>query len=82
MTEDENDPLSHIGFEPVGRPERHRRRDVEDHPDSQGLLGHVHPYMWFAPSRGRAGVDQAHIVAWLVGSYLDQLRADPEKIEW
>jgi hypothetical protein len=68
-----------VGLAPLGRPERHRRRRVEQEPAGQGSLGHVEPDVGLTGPRRDVPVDPAYVVARLVRAHLSQLGAEPER---
>ena len=69
--------FGHVGLAPVGRAEGHRGRGVEHQPGDQRPLGQVDSNVRLAGPGGGVPVDQADIVARLIGSHLGQLGARP-----
>ena len=75
VADGERDALGDVGLAPIGGPEGHRGRDVEDEPRRQRALADVHAHVRLAQARGRVPVDVAHVVAGEVGPDHRQLGA-------
>ena len=75
----EHDALGDVGLAAQRRAEAHRRRAVEHEPRRQRPLRDVQAHVRLVHARGRVPVDQAHVVARLVGPHLRELHRDAER---
>src|SRR5690349_18181072 len=78
VADGDRDTFRDIPLAPVGGPERHRRRRVEDEPRLDGTFGDVEPDVRLACARGHVPVDAAYVVAELVRPHLSELGAVAE----
>ena len=79
VADGDRDALGDVPLAPVGGPEPHRRRDVEEHPGRQRALGDVDPHLHLAGTRRGVPVDTPDVVARLPLADLRELRADADR---
>ena len=79
VTDGEHDALGDVRLAAQRRAEAHRGRGIEDEPGGERALGDVQPHVRLVHARGRVPVDQAHVVARLIGTHLRELHRDAER---